>query len=89
MPSPNKPAARFMTIEQVAEELSVGIPQVRSLLKSGELRGLQIGARRYLAHLLGLKKILPGIAGEERRKPREVSVWFVRIVGRRCASVAT
>jgi excisionase family DNA binding protein len=34
-----------MTIEQVAEELSVGIPQVRSLLKSGELRGLQIGAR--------------------------------------------
>lgn len=34
-----------MTIEQVAEELSVGIPQVRSLLKRGELRGLQIGAR--------------------------------------------
>ncbi|MBT2532804.1 helix-turn-helix domain-containing protein [Arthrobacter sp. ISL-48] len=45
MPATNKPAARFMTIEQVAEALSVGIPQVRSLLKSGELRGLQIGAR--------------------------------------------
>lgn len=45
MPSPNKPAVRFMTIEQVAEELSVGLPQVRALLKSGELRGLQIGAR--------------------------------------------
>lgn len=45
MPAPNKPAARFMTVEQVAEELSVGIPQVRSLLKCGELRGLQIGAR--------------------------------------------
>lgn len=45
MPARNKPAARFMTIEQVAEELNVGIPQVRSLLKSGELRGLQIGAR--------------------------------------------
>lgn len=45
MSGPNKPAARFMTIEQVAEELSVGLPQVRSLLKSGELRGLQIGAR--------------------------------------------
>lgn len=45
MPKPIKPAARFMTIEQVAEELSVGIPQVRALLKSGELRGLQIGAR--------------------------------------------
>lgn len=34
-----------MTIEQVAEELSVGLPQIRALLKSGELRGLQIGAR--------------------------------------------
>ncbi|MDR6413475.1 helix-turn-helix domain-containing protein [Pseudarthrobacter sulfonivorans] len=45
MPVPDKHAARFMTIEQVAEELNVGIPQVRSLLKSGELRGLQIGAR--------------------------------------------
>jgi excisionase family DNA binding protein len=45
MPIPNKLAARFMTIEQVAEELSVGIPQVRSLLRSGELRGLQIGAK--------------------------------------------
>jgi prophage regulatory protein len=45
MPTPNQPAARFLTIEQVAEELSVGLPQVRALLKSGELRGLQIGAR--------------------------------------------
>lgn len=34
-----------MTIEQVAQELSVGLPQVRALVKSGELRGLQIGAR--------------------------------------------
>lgn len=45
MPTPNKPAARFMTIEQVAEELNVGLPQIRALLRSGELRGLQIGAR--------------------------------------------
>ncbi|MBP1135655.1 excisionase family DNA binding protein [Arthrobacter sp. PvP023] len=45
MTAQNKSAARFMTMEQVAEELNVGIPQVRSLLKSGELRGLQIGAR--------------------------------------------
>lgn len=45
MATENKPAVRFMTIEQVAQELSVGLPQVRALLKSGELRGLQIGAR--------------------------------------------
>ncbi|WP_244292674.1 helix-turn-helix domain-containing protein [[Micrococcus luteus] ATCC 49442] len=36
---------RFLTIEQVAEELAVGAPTVRVLLKSGELRGLQIGGR--------------------------------------------
>lgn len=34
-----------MTIEQVAEELSVGAPTVRVLLKTGELRGMQIGGR--------------------------------------------
>lgn len=36
---------RFLTIEQVAEELNVGLPQVRTLLKTGELRGIQIGGR--------------------------------------------
>lgn len=36
---------RFLTIEQVAEELAVGAPTVRVLLKMGELRGLQIGGR--------------------------------------------
>lgn len=36
---------RFLTLEQVAEELSVGLPQVRALLKSGDLRGFQIGGR--------------------------------------------
>lgn len=36
---------RFLTVEQVAEELSVGPPLVRSLLKSGELRGIQIGGK--------------------------------------------
>lgn len=46
MSSAKLPANRFLTIEQVAEELAVGLPQVRSLLASGELRGLQIGERR-------------------------------------------
>lgn len=41
--SSNRP--RFLTIEQVAEDLSVGAPTVRQLLKTGELRGLQIGDR--------------------------------------------
>jgi excisionase family DNA binding protein len=41
--APKRP--RFLTIEQVAEELNVGQPTVRMLLKSGELRGIQIGGR--------------------------------------------
>lgn len=36
---------RFLTIEQVAEELNVSVSQIRALLKSGELRGIQVGGR--------------------------------------------
>ena len=36
---------RFLTVEQVAEELNVGEPMVRGLLKSGDLRGFQVGGR--------------------------------------------
>jgi excisionase family DNA binding protein len=44
--SKDEPAANLnLTVEQVADELNVGIPQVRSLLKSGELRGFQLGGR--------------------------------------------
>lgn len=39
------PKSRFLTIEQVAEELKVGAPSIRALLKTGELRGIQIGGR--------------------------------------------
>ncbi|MEY9775586.1 helix-turn-helix domain-containing protein [Arthrobacter sp. MW3 TE3886] len=36
---------RFLTIEQVAQELNVGEPLIRAMLKSGELRGIQVGGR--------------------------------------------
>jgi excisionase family DNA binding protein len=36
---------RFLTVEQVAEELNVGLPLIRGLLRTGELRGIQIGGR--------------------------------------------
>lgn len=45
MSPPNKPSPRFLTIDQIANELNVGLPQVRALLKNGELRAIQIGAR--------------------------------------------
>lgn len=34
-----------MTVEQAARELSVSENQIRTLLHSGELRGIQIGGR--------------------------------------------
>lgn len=37
---------RFLTLEQVAEELNVGLPMVRALVKAGELRAFQVGGRR-------------------------------------------
>lgn len=40
------PPRRFLTVEQVAQELAVSEHQVRALLRSGELRGIQVGGRR-------------------------------------------
>lgn len=36
---------RFLTIEQAAEELNVSHSQIRALLKTGELRAIQVGGR--------------------------------------------
>lgn len=36
---------RFLTVEQVAEQLNVGVPLVRAPVRTGELRGFQVGGR--------------------------------------------
>lgn len=36
---------RFLTISQAADELNVNQNQIRALLRSGELRGIQVGGR--------------------------------------------
>lgn len=41
----NEPKHRFLTVDQVAEELNVGTPLVRAMLKTGEMRGIQVGGR--------------------------------------------
>jgi excisionase family DNA binding protein len=69
-----------MTMEEVAEELSVGLPQVRALVKSGELRGLQIGARglwrigvqdfeHYIANAYRLTAQRIGVRVDEEEPP--------------------
>lgn len=44
MTEPSQPR-RFLTVEQVAEELNVSAVQVRALVKAGELRAIQVGGR--------------------------------------------
>ena len=36
---------RFMRLEDVADELNVNLPQVRSLVRSGDLPAIKIGGR--------------------------------------------
>ncbi|GAA4288972.1 helix-turn-helix domain-containing protein [Georgenia daeguensis] len=38
-------AQRFLTLADVAEELAVSVAQVRVLVRSGELRAIQVGGR--------------------------------------------
>jgi excisionase family DNA binding protein len=41
----NTTPRRFLTIDQAAGELNVSESQIRAMLRSGELRGIQIGGR--------------------------------------------
>ncbi|MFJ6454046.1 helix-turn-helix domain-containing protein [Paenarthrobacter sp. NPDC091669] len=43
--SDEKKKRRFLTTEQVPEELNVSVKQIRALLKAGDLRGIQVGGR--------------------------------------------
>ena len=45
MPGDNKLSPLFLTIEQVAEELATSEVQIRAMLKTGQLKGIQIGGR--------------------------------------------
>lgn len=56
---------RFLTVEQVAEELNVGAPQIRSLLRTGELRGFQVGGRKLWR--IGVDDVNEYIADAYRR----------------------
>jgi excisionase family DNA binding protein len=50
---------RFLTIEQAAEELNVSLNQIRALLKTGELRAIQIGGRGYLWQIHQSRRCFP------------------------------
>ena len=40
-----QPQARFLTLEQVAEELSTSVAQIYALVRRGELSAIRLGGR--------------------------------------------
>lgn len=62
---------RFLTIEQAAEELNVSDSQIRALLKTGELRGIQIGGRG--AWRIGMADVDDFIAEAYRRTGERIA----------------
>jgi excisionase family DNA binding protein len=67
MPTPPPEKLRFprlLTLAQVKEILNVGMPTLYALLSSGELRGMQLGGRRYLAQPIGSMQCFAGIQGQ-------------------------
>ncbi|MCD4849679.1 helix-turn-helix domain-containing protein [Arthrobacter sp. AK01] len=70
--SDEKKKHRFLTIEQVAEELNVSVSQVRALLKTGELRGLQVGGRNVWR--IGANDVEEYIAEAYKRTAEHIAV---------------
>jgi prophage regulatory protein len=67
----NEPTRRFLTIEQVAQELNVGEPLVRAMLKAGELRGIQVGGRG--AWRIGVNDVEEYIAEAYRKTAEHIT----------------
>ncbi|TPV47771.1 helix-turn-helix domain-containing protein [Pseudarthrobacter phenanthrenivorans] len=61
---------RFLTIEQAAEELNVSSSQIRALLKTGELRAIQVGGRGMWR--IGVNDLEDYIAGAYRRTKEHI-----------------
>ncbi|MEW1810471.1 helix-turn-helix domain-containing protein [Pseudarthrobacter phenanthrenivorans] len=78
---------RFLTIEQAAEELNVKASLIRGLIKAGELRALQIGARGYLARSSGLVRFAPRMTEEEHHRLSGISARFVSPEGEQVREV--
>lgn len=62
---------RFLTIEQAAEELNVKASLIRGLIKTGELRGIQVGARGVWR--IGANDIEDYIAEADRRTAERIT----------------
>lgn len=62
---------RFLTIDQAAEELNVKQSLIRSLIRSGELRGIQVGGRGVWR--IGANDLEDNIAEAYRRTAERIA----------------
>jgi excisionase family DNA binding protein len=62
---------RFLTTEQAAEELNVSSNQIRALLKTGELRAIQVGGRGMWR--IGINDLEDYIVGAYRRTEQRIA----------------
>jgi excisionase family DNA binding protein len=62
---------RFLTIEQAAEELNVKESLIRALIKSAELRALQVGGRGLWR--IGIQDLEDYIADAYRRTAERIA----------------
>lgn len=62
---------RFLTIEQAAEELNVTESLIRGLIKTGELRALQVGGRGLWR--IGRQDVEDYISGAYRRTTERIA----------------
>lgn len=62
---------RFLTTEQAAEELNVSSNQIRALLRTGELRAIQVGGRGMWR--IGVNDLEDYIAGAYRRTVERIA----------------
>jgi hypothetical protein len=52
---------KMLILVEVKDILNVGMPALRALVTSGELRGVQIGARGYLGQILQSRRSCPAV----------------------------
>jgi len=62
---------RFLTVEQVSDELNVSVAQIRALLRNGDLRGIQLGGRNVWR--IGLVDLEDYIAEAYRRTAQRIA----------------
>ena len=55
---------RFPTLADVAEQLQINSPAAYALVRSGELKAIQVGGRGYPAQLRASMPFLPGVYGQ-------------------------